>query len=65
MARYYIWNGTDNIPCDFDRTYTSKKKVEARIEEMREQFRRTQGYYRDNNWNKIAPEDIQYQIRKI
>jgi len=62
--RYCIWNATDNIPCDFNRTYTSKKKVETRIEEMRNLYRK-QGYYRDNNWNKIAPEDIQYQIRKI
>jgi hypothetical protein len=64
MARYRIWNGTDNIPCDFNRTYTSKKKVLDRIEELRNGFR-DQGYYRDNNWNKIAPEDIDYQIITI
>jgi len=63
--KYRIWNGTDNIPCDFCRTYTSKKKVTERIEEMREMFRKVQGYYKDNRGNRIAPEDINYQIQKI
>ena len=63
MARYRIFNNTDDIPCDFNRTYTSKKKVEARIEEMREMFRNVQGYYKDNRGNRISPDDIDYQIQ--
>lgn len=61
--KYIIYNGTDGItasPC----TFTSKKKAQEVIEKLREGYRH-QGYYRDNRWNKIAPEDIDYRIIRI
>ena len=60
---YEIWNNTDNISADPD-VYDTEEAAAQRIVELRDRYRK-QGYYRDNNWNKIAPEDIQYQIRKI
>jgi hypothetical protein len=64
MSRYRIWNSTDGIPCDFNRTYTSKKKAEEGIVKLREGFRH-QGYYKDNRGNRIPVEDIQYTIMKV
>ena len=64
MARYLIWNGTDGITATQD-TYTSKKKAQQVIDDKRQQYKDIQGYYRDNRWNKIDPDDIDYQIRKI
>jgi hypothetical protein len=61
--KYIIWNGTDNIPATAG-VYTSKRQCLRVIEQLRDRFR-GQGYYRDNNWNKIAPEDIQYEVKKI
>lgn len=60
MSRYIVYNGTDNIPAT-QGIYTSKRQCNRVIESLRERFR-GQGYYRDNNWNMIAPEDIDYRI---
>jgi|APCry1669192269_1035402.scaffolds.fasta_scaffold203854_1 hypothetical protein len=57
---FTIWNGTDNIPATFH-NYSSKEEAEQAVKSLRERYK-AQGYYRDNNWNKISPEDINYVI---
>lgn len=61
MGRFSIWNDTDNIPASWE-TFTTKKKAEKRIEELRDNFRKTQGYYRTNRWEKISPDEIGYRV---
>ncbi len=61
MAKYMIWNGTDGITAD-PMTYPSKKAAQDRIDAIRKIFKNGQGYYRNNRMEKIAPEDIDYQI---
>lgn len=62
--KYIIMNNIDGISATPD-TYTSKKKAQDKIDALREMFRKGQGYYRDNRMQKIAPEDIQYEIVKL
>lgn len=62
--QYIIMNRTDGITATPD-TYSSKKKANERIEQLRENFRKYQGYYRTNRQEKIAPEDIWYEIVKL
>jgi len=57
---FTIWNGTDNISATFH-NYSSKEEAEQAVKSLRERYK-AQGYYRDNNWNKISPEDINYVI---
>lgn len=63
VTEYVVWNDTDNISTHWD-TFKSKKEAEKFIKEFRERFKQ-QGYYRDNQWNKIAPKDIQLTIKKV
>ncbi len=59
---YVIWNHTDGVPAGMYEFDTEQGALEQ-VEKLRDGFRK-QGYYRDNNWNKIAPEDIQYEVLK-
>ncbi len=62
--RYYIHNATDNIPCDFNREYNTIEEAEEGIKRLRMGFEK-QGYYRTNTLEKIAIEDIKYEIKEI
>lgn len=63
MAHAYdVWNDTDNIPASFY-SLPSVPKAKEWIANRRKGYE-AQGYYRDNQWNKIKPEDIQYRIIK-
>ena len=59
-TKYIVWNKTDNISTHFD-AFSTKEEAEQFAKQFRERYR-AQGYYRDNQWNKIAPEDIQLEI---
>jgi len=59
-SEYIVWNHTDNISTHYD-TFKTIKEAEKFIEQFRERFKK-QGYYRDNQWNKIAPEDIKLEV---
>lgn len=61
--KYLVWNATDSISTHPD-FFDSIEKAERFIKEFRDRFRQ-QGYYRDNQWNKIAPENIQLIIKKV
>jgi hypothetical protein len=61
MGRFSIWNDTDNIPATIE-VFDTKAKAEKRINDLRDNFRKTQGYYRTNRWEKISPDDIQYRV---
>jgi hypothetical protein len=61
---YIIFNNTDGITATH-LSFITKKDALLHIKKMREAFRVSQGYYRDNKGNKIMPEDIQYEIVKI
>ena len=53
---YNVFNYTDNVYAT-DEVFKTKKLANAFIKEFRNRFSR-QGYYRDNQMNKIAIEDI-------
>ena len=57
---FQIFNYTDGIYASPE-NFTSKKAAKKFIQEYRERFK-TQGYYRDNQWNKIDPKDIDLEI---
>lgn len=59
---YYIWNLEDRITATGD-NYSTKEEAEEMIPLLRDRYRK-QGYYRDNNWNKILPDDIRYEVRE-
>lgn len=63
-VKYKLWNATDDIPCDFDREYDTVKEAEKGIEKLRKGFEH-QGYYRTNKGDRIAIEDINYQIQIV
>lgn len=63
-VKYKLWNATDGIPCDFDREYDTIKEAEEGIQRLRDGFKH-QGYYRTNHMEKIAIEDINYQIQIV
>lgn len=58
-----IYNRTDGIPAGFYE-WDSIEEAQEQIDRMREAFRSTQGYYRDNKGNKINPDEIQYEIKE-
>lgn len=57
---YKIWNDTDDISASME-TFATKELANAEIVKLRDRYRK-QGYYRDNGWNKIDPDDIQYRV---
>lgn len=57
---YRVFNYTDDILASGD-VYRTRKEAGAFIKKFRERFK-GQGYYRDNRWNKIDPEDIDLEI---
>jgi len=59
---WYIWNGTDQITATPD-IYKTREEAEGLIPALRDRYR-AQGWYRDNRWNKINPDDIQYEVRE-
>lgn len=64
MAIYQIWNDTDNISATM-KTFRKVHTAEKHIKVMRDTFRKVQGYYRTNTWEKISPDDIQYRIIQV
>lgn len=61
--KYSVWNWTDNISATA-KTFSSKKAANDFIKEFRDRYKQ-QGYYRDNRWRKIAPEDIELEVYEI
>jgi len=61
---YVIFNRTDGIPAGYQE-WDTRVEAEKCIERMREGFRKAQGYYRTSRMEKIAPEDIQYEIVEL
>ena len=61
--KYMVWNNTDNISTHHD-FFTTIKEAKEFIKNFRERFKQ-QGYYRDNRWNMIAPENIELEIIKL
>ena len=53
---YKVFNYSDNIYAT-DEIFATKSEANNFISEFRKRFEK-QGYYRDNQWNKIAPSDI-------
>lgn len=53
---FMVFNYTDNIYASPD-VFSNKTKANEFIAQFRKRFE-GQGYYRDNNWNKMAPKDI-------
>ena len=54
--KYKVFNYTDNIYAT-DKTFLSKKSANQFIEDFRKRYE-VQGYYKDNQWNKIPPSEI-------
>lgn len=63
MIAYTIWNEHDNIMASPD-IFKSIEAVQEYCKQYRDRYRK-QGYYRDNRWNKIPPDEIQLDIREI
>jgi len=61
MKKYAVFNYTDNIYASREE-FRTKKAAQEFIDQFREKFRKVQGYYRDNRWNKVAPENIDLEI---
>jgi hypothetical protein len=61
--KYSVWNWTDNISATA-KTFANEKEAEEFIKQFRDRYK-TQGYYRDNLWRQIKPEDIELEIYEI
>jgi hypothetical protein len=61
---YRVMNKTDNILATFD-TYSSVAEAEEVIKLLRENYMRTQGYYRTAKGEKIHPNDIDYEVLEL
>lgn len=61
MTEYFIFNDTDGVPASID-SYATKELAEARITQIRENFKKGQGYYRNNRMEKMNPDDVQYRL---
>jgi len=57
---FQVFNYTDNIFASPE-TFKDKKSANNFIKKFRDRFK-TQGYYRDNRWNKIDPKDIELEV---
>jgi GNAT superfamily N-acetyltransferase len=53
---YIVWNNTDKIYAS-PNTFATKKEANDFIKKFRSRYEQ-QGYYRDNRWNQISPQDI-------
>jgi len=58
---YTIFNATDGFVAT-DKTFYKVHTAEKEVQRIRNSIRKNQGYYRDNRWNKIDPDDVQYQV---
>ena len=63
VTKFDVWNATDRIPATAV-LFDTKEEAEMFCKGFRERFK-AQGYYKDNQWNKIAPEDIQLTIIEV
>lgn len=63
VTKFDVWNGTDNIPAT-PILFDTKDEAESFCNDFRKRYEK-QGYYRDNQWNKIAPEDIILIIKTV
>lgn len=57
---YCIMNRTDGIPAGMYE-HDTVEEAEETIKKLREGYRK-QGHYRTSRMEKIAPEDIQYEV---
>ena len=60
MKKYIVFNYTDNIYAS-NQTFNSIAEAKKFIKDFRKRFE-AQGYYRDNRWNKIAPQHIDLEV---
>ena len=60
--KYKVFNYTDNIYAS-NQTFNSIAEAKKFIKDFRKRFE-AQGYYRDNRWNKIAPQHIDLEVIK-
>lgn len=63
LQNYVVWNNIDNIPTH-PGAFDSKKQAENFAKEFVKRFQ-GQGYYRDNNWNKISLEELPNYLQVI
>lgn len=61
MTEYFIFNETDGVPASID-SYATKELANARIAQIRENFKKGQGYYRNNRMEKMNPDDVIYRL---
>ena len=60
MKKYIVFNYTDDIYAS-NQTFNSIAEANKFIKDFRKRFE-AQGYYRDNRWNKIAPQHIDLEV---
>jgi len=61
MAKYIIFNATDSVLAT-SQVFTSQKKAQDKIQELRTMFANYQGYYKTAQGDRISPEDITYHV---
>lgn len=60
---YVVWNSIDNITTH-PGTFSNKKDAENFREEFVKRYT-TQGYYRDNQWNKVPLTEVKGRLMII
>ena len=63
MSAFMIFNDTDGITATL-KVFRSAKAAEKEIPKLRDKYR-AQGYYRDNNWNKLDPDEVEYRVVEL
>lgn len=60
---FIVFNHTDGITASCE-DFATKKEAEAFILSFRKRYDK-QGYYRTSNWDKIAPSEIDLEIKEV
>lgn len=61
MTEYFIFNDTDGVPASID-SYATEELANARIAQIRQNFKDGQGYYRNNRREMMHPDDVLYRL---
>ncbi len=59
---YIIWNDTDDITASGEEF--TNKEADQFIKDFPKRYEK-QGYYKDNNWNKLDPKDVLLRKEKV